>query len=257
MAMNQIFGEQYARAYDNLYRQKDYDGEVALLERVFGTYYPSGVRKILDLGCGTGNHAIRFAQRGYTVFGVDQSEEMLAVARTKAHNSSAPVRWICSSVEGFETAERFDAVIMMFAVLGYHTSNAAVLKALGTARRHLVSGGLFVCDVWYGPAVLMQRPGDRIRIVDTGTHTTLRATGGELDLFSQTCRVDYRLWELAEDRVIARTSETHIMRYFFPQELALFLDVAGFHLERIGAFPDWDRMPDETTWNVMVVASAR
>jgi hypothetical protein len=41
----------------------------------------------------------------------------------------------------------FDAVLMMFAVLGYQLANADVLSALSTARRHLPSGRIFIFDV--------------------------------------------------------------------------------------------------------------
>ena len=46
----------------------------------------------------------------------------------------------------------------MFAVIGYQTSNDELFAALQTVRRHLKPKGLFICDFWYGPAVLKQRP---------------------------------------------------------------------------------------------------
>ena len=53
---------------------------------------------------------------------------------------------------------------MMFAVLGYQHTNADVLDALATARAHLDVGGLFAFDVWYGPAVLSERPSERVKV---------------------------------------------------------------------------------------------
>jgi hypothetical protein len=46
------------------------------------------------------------------------------------------------------------------------------------------------------------------------------------------------------------------MRYFFAPELALFLESSGFRSLRLGAFPNFDREPDETTWNVLATATA-
>ena len=74
--MNDIFGEAYAQQYDLLYQGKNYDAEVALLERLFAKHDLTG-NAVLDLGCGTGQHAIRLARRGYEVTGVDRSPEML------------------------------------------------------------------------------------------------------------------------------------------------------------------------------------
>jgi len=81
---DQVFGQVYADQYDFLYSDKDYDAECDLLEEVFRRYRDGNVRTILDLGCGTGNHAIRLARRGYEVTGVDRSPEMLAKAEWKA-----------------------------------------------------------------------------------------------------------------------------------------------------------------------------
>jgi len=78
------FASLYAATYDALYRDKDYDGEVALVERLFREHGVGEVSSVLDLGCGTGSHAIRLAARGYEVVGVERSEAMLEVARRKA-----------------------------------------------------------------------------------------------------------------------------------------------------------------------------
>ena len=254
--MNPVFGINYANAYDNLYRDKDYDGEVALLQRIFRQYGSGEIRRVLDLGCGTGNHSLRLAKLGYEVTGVDQSAEMLALAEIKTRAAQASVALHHSRVTEFQSPSKFDAALLMFAVLGYHTTNDDVLGALATARRQLVTGGLLVFDVWYGPAVLAQRPGERVRVLDTETGTTIRATLGTLDTSTHTCRVDYRLWELAGDQVVARTAESHLMRYFFPQELALMLQTSGLKLVRLGTFPELTQDPSENTWNVMVVAEA-
>lgn len=55
---------------------------------------------------------------------------------------------------------------------------------------------------------------------------------------------------------MAETKECHSVRYFFPLELALFLECSGFAPIQLGAFPEFDRSPDETTWNVLGVARA-
>jgi hypothetical protein len=72
-----------------------------------------------------------------------------------------------------------------------------------------------------------------------------------LDVGQQTCTVRYRMWHLSGKQVIAETQESHVVRYFFPQELAFLLECAGFTLIRLGTFPELDHEPDETTWNVL------
>jgi hypothetical protein len=64
------------------------------------------------------------------------------------------------------------------------------------------------------------------------------------------------LWRLEGKSLTGEAEEKHLMRFFFPLELNLFLECSGFVPVRLGAFPDFDRNPDETTWNVLCVARA-
>ena len=239
-----VFGDGYAAAYDLLYRDKDYEAECDLLEELFGRYAGRAVASVLDLGCGTGRHAVALARRGYEVVGVDRSAAMLAEARGRAATTDSAFH--VGDVRDADLGRRFDAVVMLFAVLGYQTSNADALAALRTVRRHLVDGGLVFFDVWYGPAVLAQGPSARELTVGA----MRRRSSSRLDVSRQICSVAFELHRPDGDVV----RETHDMRFFFPLELELLLDVAELELLRIGSFPDFERDPDETTWSVLVAA---
>jgi SAM-dependent methyltransferase len=256
--MRKLFGSEYADAYDQLYRDKDYVEECELVERLLRTYGDGSVRSLLDLGCGTGNHALPLAERGYAVVGVDRSENMLDSARKKVSSQCLDRKpsFLQGDIRSFETEQSFDASLMMFAVLGYQLENADVLAALRTARNHMGLGGLFIFDVWYGPAVLRQAPSDRVKSIATDKGQILRLASGQLDVQHHLCKVSYHLWRLEGERLTGETEETHLMRYFFPLELNLFLECCGFAPIRLGAFPEFDRDPDETTWNVCGVARA-
>jgi SAM-dependent methyltransferase len=253
-----VFGEPYADLYDAMYGEKPYGSECDLIERLLLEYGDHGGRRLLDLGCGTGGHAIPLARRGWRVTGVDRSPEMLARAGAKlAEQPEARVELVEGDLRTVELGADFDAVLMMFAVLGYQTGNRDVSAALSCVRRHLRTGGLFMFDVWYGPAVLAQRPAARFRVVPVADGRVLRQSDGELDVRHHLCSVRFHLWRLRGERVVAETEECHTVRYFFPLELEAFLDGADLELIRLGGFPDFDRDPDETTWNVLGVARAR
>lgn len=256
--MNEAFGPAYVDAYDLLYHDKDYAAECDLIESIFRTYGDGPIRSVLDLGCGTGNHAIPLAQRGYEVVGVDRSESMLAQARRKLADSSINGGIVVQQgdIRVIELQRCFDAALMMFAVLGYQLENADVLFALGTARRHLRSGGLLLFDVWYGPAVLYQRPSRRVKAVPMPGGQTLRVASGQLDTERHLCEVHYHVRRFEGGEPAAEIEEVHAVRYFFPLELNLFLESSGFTPLRLGAFPEFDKDPDEATWNVLGVARA-
>jgi SAM-dependent methyltransferase len=250
--MPEVFGAGYADAYDAFYEEKDYEGECDLLERIFGEYSDGPVRTILDLGCGTGNHALSLARRGYDVVGVDRSEAMLEQARRKAGDA---VAFDVGEIRDVRLGREFDAVLALFAVLGYQLGNDDVLAALRAVRKHLRRGGLLVFDVWYGPAVLHERPAPRLRTIEKGSRRLVRASDGRLDVRHHVCTVDFRISESEDDRLVTEAVERHEVRYFFPLELQLFLSSAGLRLLRLGAFPDFDVEPNETTWNVLTVAT--
>jgi SAM-dependent methyltransferase len=248
-----VFGAEYAAAYDLLYQDKDYAAECDQIEVAFRLHGLGPVRRVLDLGCGTGGHAVLLAERGYEVVGVDRAPEMLRHARKRAPSA----RFELADIASLDLGERFDAVLMMFAVLGYHAGNADVAGALASVRRHLRPGGLFVSDVWYGPAVLAERPSERIKVTDgSDGGQVIRVASSELDARRHVCLVRYHVWRLEGQRVAVEIREQHRMRFFFPLELELFLGNANLELVRLGGFPDLDAEPGSGSWNAGVVARA-
>lgn len=252
--MNTVFGHSYAETYDLVYREKDYEEECRLLVRLFQQWGEGPVRRILDLGCGTGNHAVRLAARGFEVVGVDRSAEMLRIAQDKIRESGLTLRLRQSDIREVQLDETFDAALMMFAVLGYQERDADVVRALQAARRHLRPKGLLVFDIWHGPAVLAQGPDKRVRKIPTDHGELTRISSGTLDTARQICTVEITVQLLSGARVVQEATERHSMRYFFPTELERFLAEGGFRLRRLGGFPEFDAEPDEGTWNVMGVA---
>ena len=256
------FGAGYADNYDTLYRDKDYEAECDLLEEAFRRYAAYPIKTILDLGCGTGNHVIPLARRGYELIGVDRSQEMLDQAGKKAGKltpADAPHRpfFVKGDVRDVDLNRQFDAVLMMFVVLGYQLTNADVTAALKTVSSHLRPGGLFICDVWYGPAVLTLRPGDRVKILPTEDGKLIRAASGSLQVYEHLAEVRYQILRLKGSQVLSDHEETHFMRYFFPQELILLMDQAQLAVCSMSEFGDIDKIPSEDTWNVLVVGQKK
>jgi SAM-dependent methyltransferase len=253
----QVFGSVYAENYDLFYEDKDYEAECDLIEEIFRRHAGGQISTILDLGCGTGNHTMPLAHRGYKVTGVDRSSEMVRHAKIKLQSQTSPPQghpqFLEGDVRSLKLDRQFDVVLMMFAVLGYQVTNEDVLTSLCTVRRHLRPGGLFVCDVWYGPAVLSIRPSDRIKIISTPGGKVIRAASGTLDVYRHTAGVCYQTWSIKEQQVVSETKETHRMRYFFPQELDLFFTQAEMKLLEISNFNDPAKSPTEETWNCLAV----
>jgi SAM-dependent methyltransferase len=251
-----VFSTSYANQYDAMYGDKDYVAEcnlVAAAAREHGV----ALDRVLDIGCGTGGHSLEWAGRGVRCVGVDMSSAMIAIAEEKSRLLPDPTRpeWIVGDAQNFHADGQFDVATMMFAVLGYMNSNEAVIAALKNVRRHLRTGGLFAFDCWYGPAVLSVRPEGRVRVVEGAQGQTIRSASTAIDSFRHLAHVTFKLWNVEGDRYLGYAEETHGMRYFFPQELELLLQMAGFKLLSIRSFPG-DEEPRDDSWNIFCVAAA-
>src|SRR5690242_1594412 len=83
--------ESYAEYYDETYSDKDYLSEAKFVDRLLKEFEPAA-KSILDLGCGTGTHAFRLAEMGYTVHGIDNSAHMIEVAQRRKQQFSIEVQ---------------------------------------------------------------------------------------------------------------------------------------------------------------------
>ena len=100
-------------------------------------------RRLLDLGCGTGNLTTLLAERGFDVIGLDASSEMLSIAA----NKSSKVRWICQDMTKAELGEEVDAVISTLDSINHLESAEEIAACFGSAAANLKRGGAFVFDV--------------------------------------------------------------------------------------------------------------
>ncbi len=246
--------EAYATYYDIIYRDKDYEAESVFLELIFSKYLSNAVRSILDLGCGTGGHALILAERGYKVAGVDLSREMLKISGRKANERELSIEFIQGDVRKIKLNQKFDAVISMFAVMSYQITNEDLISAFKTASRHLKKNGLFIFDVWFGPAVLTQKPSDRFKVIEKDSERIIRFATPVLDILNHTVDVKYRIIKLSKDKVLDEVDEVHKVRFLFPQEIKLICDMTGFKVLEFCPFMRLGKTPTEKDWNVTGVA---
>ncbi len=254
-----IFNSVYAEQYDDLYLSKDYRGECDVIEKAINRYGSGVTSTVLDIGCGTGEHSFEMARRGYELTGIDLSQSMLKIADEKAVEFPELARqpkWLLGDARFFEISQSYDLGIMMFAVIGYLTTNADVLAALRNIRRHLKLGALFICDFWSGPSVLSMQPSDQVRVMELDDCKVIRTSSTNTDIISHTAQINFNLWKLDGGNLVGEVKESHRIRYFFPQEFALLLEMSGFELKNLSAFPSLDDPLTATTRSALVVAVA-
>ena len=246
----------YSRYYDLLYRDKDYSAEALYVSQLVKTHSPGAV-SIMEIGCGTGAHAAELAELGFNVTGVDMSEGMLEAAEARLRDLSpglqSQISFTFGDARTVRLGKKYDAVISLFHVMSYQTSNADLAAAFQTAKEHLKPEGVFLFDCWYGPAVLRQWPATTRKHLSDDVTTVDRIA--EPVIHPNTNVVDVNYTVTVTDRTTGTTEElreTHHMRYLFSPEIEAALAAAGMTLIDSRAWMS-DARPGFDSWGACFV----
>jgi SAM-dependent methyltransferase len=253
------FQQNYARCYNLIYQGKDYIGEVNYILSFLNEYHPN-LESILELGSGTGSHALILAEKGYLVDGIDLSSEMLAIANERCQNLSEDiaqrVNFMQGDVRTIRTQKKYDAVISLFHVMSYQVSNEDLHAAFKTAKLHLKPGGVFLFDCWYGPGVLSDRPTTRIKRLENSEISMIRIAEPVMIPNENLVEVNYEIIVTNKNDLTSNHAhEMHRMRYLFQPEVKLLLEQHNFELIQCN---EWitNANPSFSSWEVYFLARA-
>lgn len=253
--MNNDAFDAYAAYYDLLYRDKDYAGEACY---VLDLLAENGVHggSMLELGCGTGRHAGHFHAAGFSIDGYDLSAKMVAAASNRLHGTSG-IHFDVGDARTLRTGKLYNAVLALFHVASYQTTNQDLLDVFRTAASHMAPGGVFVFDCWYGPGVLTDPPGHRTRQVENESFTVVRKATPVVHPRQNMVEVNYEISVASRiDGSHSTILESHRMRYLFEPELHLMLDACGLRIACAYAHAT-RRDPTLDTWQAIFVARPR
>ncbi len=215
-----------ARAHHELYQsisdyRKDFRDLAKLLRRV-------QAKRVLEIGCGSGNLAPMFVDAGYDYVGLDVSAPFLAIARELARGA----RFVRADMRDFDLRPRFDAVLITGRTFTHMTTNRDVRGALRGARNALRPAGLLVFDNFDAESIFTNK---KRRFVNEAACddrryrrvvvNTLLPERGWLWRWNAT-------WTIREGRSRRTVRDERILRAFTPDELALQLHLAGFEKVR-------------------------
>jgi SAM-dependent methyltransferase len=250
-----VFGN-YARYYNLLYRDKDYAGEVEFIHQLLRTY-ASQTQSILELGCGTGTHALLLAKQGYSVHGVDLSAEMLQQASERLsqlpQELASKLVYSQGDIRTIRLDQQFDAIVSLFHVFSYQTTNQDLQATFATVNAHLKPGGVLIFDCWYGPAVLSDRPTVRIKRLEDKEISITRIAEPVMHPNENLVNVNYQVFiKDKHNGAVEELQETHTMRYLFKPEVDLLFKAS--QLELIASH-EWmtKSEPGFNTWGVYFV----
>lgn len=213
--------QNYAERYDNEPFTQGTTGEVDFIEKEM--HFNKKI-KILDIGCGTGRHAIELAKRGYAVTGVDLSEAQITRAREKADKENVPVNFQQADARNLTHTDAFDLVIIIceggFSLMETDEMNYAILES---ASRALKKEGKLILTCLNALFPLFHSVKEFMEKNDqkTGNNT--------FDLM--TLR-DFSTYELTNDDGSKMTLNCN-ERYFMPSEITWYLKSLRFQTVEI------------------------
>ncbi len=197
-----------------------------------------GSGRVVELGCGSGIATAAFAEAGYDVFGVDVSEPMVKMARSRVPEG----RFVCASLHEVELPSCV-AVVAMGEILSYAGIDDALLARVRSA---LSPGGLFLFDVAVpgrggdGPPRSWFAGEGWVVCVDVAEEAGVLRR--EIVAFRELPSGEWR-----------RSDETHTLTLYEPAALIAALSRAGFEDARVldGGYGPELELPD----GVAVVAA--
>ncbi len=112
------------------------------VDRALSMLKPAEPGRVLDLACGTGRHALELSRRGFSVVGVDISEELLEIARNDAAEQSLDATFVQVDLRELDFEDEFDLVLSLNdGAVGYFQTDEENLKTFEVVGRSLRSGG--------------------------------------------------------------------------------------------------------------------
>jgi len=208
----------FGKTYDKEVFTQGTQGEADFIERELDG---DRSKRILDIGCGTGRHAIELVIRGYHVTGFDLSEGQLRLAREKAAAAGVSVDFQRRDATRPHFNREFDAAVMFcegaFPLMETDEKNHAILIHAGAA---LKPGGKLLMTTLNALFPLFHSVKDFLQANESGTTT------GKLTFDLMTFR-EHAEMTFADDDGQSQTITSN-ERYYTPPEMHWLLKTAGF-----------------------------
>ncbi|GAB4516729.1 MAG: hypothetical protein OHK0046_22550 [Anaerolineae bacterium] len=126
---------------------RDVTPEVEFIIELYRQMHGREPDSLLDLACGPGYHARRFAQCGKRAVGLDFNPAMIDMAQEKAAADGVAVEWLVGDMRSVELAQPVDMAVNVFDGIDCLTSNDDLITHLQSIAANLTPGGLYLIDV--------------------------------------------------------------------------------------------------------------
>lgn len=225
--------KKYASLYDLIYKNKNYLKEVNFLTKQFKIKNKKA-KKVLDLGCGTGQYTYLLSKKGYEVTGVDISKSMIEIAKKK-YKTKKNINFIHKDLKKINLKNKFDIVVALFDVLSFQNSKSEIERFFKVLSKHLKKGGLVFFDFWYKNTIVKLKPASRAKKIENKIFKILKTTKPTWIKKQNIVKVYFKLLiEKKMNRKIETVNGVHIMKYYSLAEINKYLKKHNFKILRYG-----------------------
>jgi dTDP-3-amino-3,6-dideoxy-alpha-D-glucopyranose N,N-dimethyltransferase len=144
----QMLYRELASYYDKIYHWKDYKVETQKIKELIKQYKTSTGNKLLDVGCGTGQH-IQHLQDSFQCTGIDINKEILKLAKEKLPNTE----FIQADMITMNLGKQYDVITCLFSSISYTKTYSNLEKTLHIFINHLCRGGLAIIEPFISKSV--------------------------------------------------------------------------------------------------------
>ena len=246
----EVLFENYGKRYDQENFVQGTLGECDFIEREIGF---NKALKILDIGCGTGRHAIELSRRGYKITGVDLSESQLVRAREKSAQQNVRIDFLKFDARDLPFVKEYDLVIMLcegaFPLMETDEMNYEILK---NATKALQENGKIIFTTLNGLFPLYHSVEAFCAAGAQEGNATYRSNTFDLMTFR-----DYNITEIEDDDGNKKQMKCN-ERYYVSSEITWLLKSLGYKKieifgAKLGAFSRSDKLTTED-FEMLVVA---
>lgn len=212
---------------------------------------------VLDLACGTGTMAMRMAEQGFQVTGVDIIPEMIEWASQKALSRHVSIEWVVADARTFNLQKQFRFIYMLGNAFQHFLTRADQEALLARVREHLHPRGSFL----FGTRNPSPRNLLATRYPEPQTYTMpdgrryVVTEQQEYDPITQIQHYTFlNRWTLADGQQEEKTFHT-ALRYVYPQEMETLLLYNGFQIR--SCYGNWQQEPLTAASHSMIYVCQR
>lgn len=242
--MNKSFDE-YAKYYDYLYKDKPYKKEAYYIKKFF-------LKKkldILEIGCGSGSHAIEFEKLGHNVVALDSSSNMISLAKKKNNK----VLFLVKDGKSFKSKKKFDIVILLFHVINFFHKKKEIKKFFENSNYNLKKNGLLIFDFINYEALRKFPPKKKVKTIKLNNKLTLiRKTIPNFNKITKIFKIKFKILLYKHKYIQDKFLEIHNLRIYNLSEYHKFYN-KFFELKNIYSWMSFSQLKENHDWHGFMI----